>query len=146
MKMKLAQSQPSNNADGFSLIELMIVIAIVGILIGVGYPSYSDYIKKSRRADGTLALMEAIQAMERCKSTRFTYASCTLNSSLQTSPENYYTIALSPAPTASAYTIVATPQGAQAKDDECKTISINHLGKRTSTPGAVDDDQNGCWN
>ncbi len=146
MNMKLAQSRRSTNANGFSLVELLVVIAIVGILIAVGYPSYSDFIKKSRRADGTLALMEATQAMERCKSTRFTYASCTLNGSLQTSPENYYTIALSPAPTASAYTIVATPQGIQANDDECKTISINHLGKRTSTPGAADDDENGCWN
>lgn len=134
------------SSKGFSLVELLVVIAIVGILIAVGYPSYSDFVKKSRRTDGTLALMEATQAMERCKSTQFTYATCTLSGALQNSPEGYYTIALSPAPTASSFTIVATPQAIQLNDKECLTMSIDHLGRRTSTPGTAGQDDNDCWN
>jgi len=145
-KFKLNTLNRSASTKGFSLVELLVVIAIVGILIAVGYPSYADFLKKSRRADGTLALMEATQAMERCKSTQFTYATCTLSGALQNSPEGYYSIALSPAPTSSAFTIVATPKDQQAKDAECKTISIDHLGKRTSTPGTAGQDDNNCWN
>jgi len=130
---------------GFSLMELLIVIAIIGILATIAYPSYTDYVKKTKRSDGALALMEAVQAMERCKSTAFAYTNCTLTGQQSVSPESYYSIALSPDPTASTFTIVATPQGTQSSDTECATMSIDHLGNRTSTPGEVDSDDNGCW-
>lgn len=133
-------------SKGFSLIELLIVIAIIGILAAVAYPSYGNYVIKTKRSDGAFALLEAVQAMERCKSTQFSYAGCTLTGGLTLSPESHYTIALSPAPTASTFTIVATPQGSQTSDAECTSISINHLGTQASKPGADDTDANGCWN
>jgi len=136
----------SQKANGFSLIELLIVIAIIGILAGIAYPSYNDYVLKSKRSDGALAIMSATQAMERCKSTQFSYANCTIPGQLQISPDRHYTLELSPAPTASTFTVVATPQGSQVHDTDCATMSMNHLGLRTSTPGAADSDSNNCWN
>jgi len=130
---------------GFSLIEVLIVIAIIGILAAVAYPSYATYITKTKRSDGTLALMEAVQAMERCKSTTFAYVNCKLSGQQSVSPEGHYSIALKPAPTASTFTVVATPKGTQANDTQCATISIDHLGNQTSTPGTTGADTNQCW-
>lgn len=130
---------------GFTLIELMIVLAVLGMLGAVAYPSYSSYVTKTKRSDGTLALMEAVQAMERCRTTTFSYSNCTLTSQLTTSPEGYYAIELTPAPTAATFTVVATPQGSQTADTDCATISIDHVGNRTSTPGTAGADDNGCW-
>ena len=126
----------TNRHGGFTLIELMIVIAIMGILAGIAYPQYSQYVQKSRRADGQLALLEEIQALERCKSTRYSYANCTLTHA--TSPENYYTITLTS--TASTFAITATGQNQQAKDTDCKVMTINQLGERTPDP-----DTTKCW-
>ena len=61
------------NAMGFTLIELMIVVAIVGILAAVAYPSYQDSLRKSRRAEGRTALMEVIQQQERYMTQNNTY-------------------------------------------------------------------------
>lgn len=144
--LALPKPPAPTRVSGFSLIELMIVLAIIGLLAGVAYPSYTEYVLKTKRTDAALALLEATQAMERCKSTQFSYANCELSARQAQSPEKLYTLALSPAPTASSYTIVATPQAEQASDTDCATISINHLGNRTSTPGAADADTNGCWN
>lgn len=138
-------AKPCKPMTGFSLIELLVVIAIIGILAAVAYPSYASYVKKTKRSDGTLALLEAVQAMERCKSTLFAYTTCTLTGQQTVSSDGHYAIALSPDPTASTFTVVATPQGTQAGDAECKTMSIDHLGTQTSTPGTAGSDDNGCW-
>lgn len=138
--------KPSVKSGGFSLIELLVVIAIIGILAAVGYPSYTSYIVKTKRSDGAFALLEAVQAMERCKSTQFSYANCTLSGALAVSPEKHYAVSLSAAPTASTFTIMAEPQGTQVGDTECVSLSIDHLGNRTSKPGADGADDNHCWN
>ncbi len=62
---------------GFSLIELMIVLAIIGILSAIGYPSYDSYMKKSRRADGKIALQRMADRQERFYLQNNTYTTAT---------------------------------------------------------------------
>jgi len=121
----------SLKSAGFTLIELMIAVAIMGIIAAVGYPSYTDYVKKSRRADGHLALMNSVQSMERCKTSRFTYVGCTIAASQSSSPEDYYSITLAAGLTSSKFTIEATAQNAQESDTDCPKLTINELGERT---------------
>ena len=118
-------------AQGFTMIELMIVVAIIGIISAIGYPSYLDYITKTRRADGHLALMNASQSLERCKATNFSFASCTLPTNLTESDEGDYTI--STVTTASTYTVTATAKNKQASDDKCPTMTINDKGQQGFT-------------
>lgn len=65
-------------AAGFTLMELMIVVAIVGILAAIAYPSYMDSVRKSRRADAKAALSNAVQALERYYTEKNTYLNATL--------------------------------------------------------------------
>ena len=120
-------------SNGFTLIEILIAVAIMGILSALALPSYGEYVKKTRRADGHLALMAEVQTMERCKSTDFAYTNCTLNSAV--SSEGYYDITLAKA--AATFTVTATAVGAQTSDTDCPTLTINDLGQRL--PAA-------CWN
>lgn len=121
---------------GFTLIEVLIVVAIIGILAAIAYPSYSSYVQKTRRADGHLAMLQAVQSMERCKATSYSFTGCAVNPS--TSPEGYYTLALTTL-TATTYTITATGTGAQANDTDCNSMTINNLDIRTPASNV------GCW-
>jgi type IV pilus assembly protein PilE len=138
--------------NGFTLIELMVTVAIVGILAGIAYPSYQDSVMKSRRADAKGALLGLANAMERHFTARNTYlgagtidgdtGSPTIFSA--TSPVDggtpYYNLTINAA-TASAYTLHAAPTGAQA-NDKCGTLSLTQTGVRgISTALAVAD----CW-
>ena len=121
---------------GFTLIEVLIVLAIMGILASIAYPQYGSYVQKSRRADGHLALLQEIQTMERCKSTRYSYANCALT--IAESPEAYYAITL--VSDASTFTVTATGQNVQAIDTACSVMTLNHRGERTPDPDTTD-----CW-
>lgn len=102
---------------GFTLIELMIAIAVIGILAAVAYPSYVDSIRKSRRSDGQSALMEAAQKLEAHRARNATYTATLSDAKISaTSPEGHYTIAIVGCPIASCYTLTATPVGDQAED------------------------------
>ncbi|WP_429001334.1 type IV pilin protein [Xanthomonas arboricola] len=131
-------------AGGFTLIELMIVVAIVGILAAVAYPSYADHVRKSRRAQAKADLVEYSQLLERSHTTNNTYASFKFGNGSTTiqSPREgdtaQYNITL--ATTQSTFTLTAAPQGNQAKD-KCGTLTLNQTGVKT--PSATTTP--GCW-
>lgn len=80
-----------NGQRGFTLIELMIVLVIIGIVASIAYPSYTRYVQKSVRTDAHAGLMQAASELERCYTRTYTYSNCSIT---QSSPENNYTIAV----------------------------------------------------
>lgn len=134
--------------QGFTLVELMIVVAIVAILAAIAYPSYQQYVRKSRRADAKAVLVEAAQFMERSYTEKnFSYASVTLPPTLKKSPQDgerkYYTIDFDGTPTANTFTLIAKPEGDQAKD-RCDALTLTHTGEKgTEATGMTADE---CWN
>jgi type IV pilus assembly protein PilE len=128
-------------ATGFTLIEVMIVVAIIGILSAVAYPSYLSYIQKGARSDAKAVLMESAQFMERFFTTNNTYAGATLGSSV--SPKGAsgvairYNISFLGTPDATTFTVRAVPANAQASDS-CGTLTLSATGARTPTTS-------GCW-
>ncbi len=126
---------------GFTLIELMIVVAIVGILSAIAYPSYTDSVRKSRRTDGESALVDAAQRLEVYYASQASYTT-TLTvpdpDISATSPEGYYTISILAAtvacPVASCYVLNAAPTttGGQ-NNDLVQGFQLTSTGAKTHT-------------
>ncbi len=143
---------------GFTLIEIMVVVAIVAILAAIAYPSYREQVMKSRRSDAKTALMHTAQVLERCYTEYYAFNdnNCVavsgggLASEYATSPEGYYNIT-TPALNATAFTLKASPAGSQA-GDRCGSFTYTHTGhKGVSGDGDGDgdsgdeDDVKTCW-
>lgn len=126
---------------GVTLLELMIVVAIVGILAAISYPSYRAQIIKTHRTDGKTTLMQLSQQLERCYTRFSTYAGCPTVAFPFTSQDGYYIVTATT--TATAYTLDATPQGAQTNDGECAALRLKSTGEEGSQ--GADTDANGCW-
>lgn len=141
--------------QGFTLIELMVSVAIVGILAGIAYPSYQDSVMKSRRADAKGILLGLANAMER----RFTETNSYVGAAgttatpadtgaprIYTIPAEtarYYTVTISAA-TASSYSLSAAPAGVQSSD-KCGSLTLTDTGVKGVTGAATGITAADCW-
>ncbi len=124
--------------SGFTLVELMIVVAIVAILAAIAVPAYTEHVTRTRRSDAEASLLDLAARMERYFAENNTYATATIAAgnattdilSTATSSSNWYTMSIT-AQTASTYTLQAMPTGAQGTQDTwCQALTYNSLGQK----------------
>jgi len=137
---------PARGRAGFTLIELMITVAIIAILAAVALPSYNSYVKKSRRSDAYAALAAVSLQQEKYRANNTTYGTLAQIGVPGTSPDGYYTIAITAnSNTASGYTATATAVSAKGQNTDvegsepCGTLSL------TMTAGALSYTPVACW-
>lgn len=148
-------------AGGFTLIEVLIVVVIVGILAAIALPSFIDSIRDSRRADAFAALAQVQLAQERFRGNHPQFAGSITDAPTDdppglglpaTSPRGHYTLAISAA-SATGYTVTATavPEGTQAGDAGCQRLRIrvergNIFQGAAGSDGEFDESaSNRCW-
>lgn len=144
---------PMHRSRGFTLIELMITVAIVAILAAVAYPSYTAYIKRGHRASARSQLLQADQYMKRFYASNDSYstdrsgAAAALPARLKISPpeaavdEQLYNITIS-ASSGTSFTLSATPTGSMS-GDKCGTFTIDQTGLKGVTNNT--DTRDACW-
>jgi type IV pilus assembly protein PilE len=128
---------PSRRSLGFTLLEMMIAVAVVGILTAIAVPSYKANVRSAQRANAAAALLDCSQKLERYYSQGMTYVGATVGATgscvIPAEVSKNYTVSLSaPAPSgtaASTYTLTAAPNSAQSADS-CKTLCVDSASVR----------------
>lgn len=124
--------------NGFTLLELMITLAVVAILVAIAYASYQSFVVKTRRSAAQTCLMQAAQLMERHYTTALSYAAAPAPAgACITELTGFYAFSFVTPPTAGAFQLQAVPTSAQP-DAKCGTMTVNQAG--STTPATA-----GCW-
>ena len=132
----------SDNVRGMTLIELLIVVAIVGILAAIAGPAWNDQVIKSRRADARNTLLAAQIEQEQYRSNNLTYAtsmSAMGMGSFDSTSRDYYRLEVVSAD-ATSFLITATPNGNQANDSTCNVFAVRQTGPEHRGYAALS-----CW-
>lgn len=119
---------------GFTLIEVIIVVVIVGIIASFAVPSYMRYVRDSKRSEGQVALLSLSTQLERCFTEGFSYVSASCPTAPVDSQSGYYSLSISAA--ATSYTLTASPN---FTDTQCGDLTLTHTGSRGSSAGTA------CW-
>lgn len=146
--------QTNSRADkvsGFTLIELMITVAIVATLAMVALPAYNSQIRKSRRTDAKTALLDLAGREERLYSTTNAYSDTpsvlgygAANSTFPMSVgSGYYQVSVNA--NAGTFTLTATPIGSQVQDTACTQLIVDQTGKQSSVDSSGTDTTSTCW-
>lgn len=128
-------------AAGVTLIELLVAVAIVGILAGIAYPSYQRYVARTHRNAAAACLSQYAQFMERFYTTNLTYldAEPVMGCQTENSMNRHYTFAVTVGADGRSFVARATPVGAQATlDATCGVLSLDQAGGRSPA-------NNACW-
>jgi type IV pilus assembly protein PilE len=127
-------------SSGFTLIELMIAVTVIGILSAIAYPSYTEYGKRAKRSDGKAGLLKLQLAQEKYRANHLAYAAALADLGIASSdsPDGHYTLAITDADS-TTYTVTATPN---FTDTNCGTLGINQTGVKTVTGS---DSVADCW-
>jgi type IV pilus assembly protein PilE len=148
--MNVRELEKVTEKNGFSLIELMVAVAIVAILASIAIPAYTSYTRTANRTDATKTMTYDAQALERCYSQNFSYSvNCSITAGTTTSPRGFYTIlvAITDAapPVGASYVITATPiANPQLGDAACTQFTLNSSGTQRATGSGATPTQT-CW-
>lgn len=126
---------------GMTLIELMIVVVIIAILASIAYPSYRQYVIRANRTEAKTQLLQLSQVLEKCY-TRFHDYGAACGIDLAPATENY---TISAVVTPQAYTLTATPSGAQVEDTKCGALLLDNTNKRGEKGALSVKPENKCW-
>ena len=137
---------------GFTLIELMIAIAVIGVLAGAALPSFEAQLHKARRIDALVALVQTQAAQERHRSNGGSYGTLAAIGAAPSSPAGHYALQTA-ASDADGYEVLATATGSQARDAACRHLKLSVSGAnlvyRSGADASVANDHGAnrkCWN
>ena len=140
--------------NGFTLIELMMVVAIIGLLAAIALPQYSDYVVRAKRVEAQGLLLELASFTERffTETGAYTGVALPFTTSPKEGSNTSYNIAFSVAAAATVFTLTATPTGSQSVDTDCGALSLDQAGVKCILGGskcsdvvAEQDAVGQCW-